>query len=309
MNLKYNAEPPTDAYAIRGVEPGHDVVEGWLDKGLPFEPKGVDREFRCALRRAIPQLSVAPGDVLHAVYASEVVANYDAENILFYNVGVGPFAGLTRLGLRFERAYVTPPTSPGALRPFRHYHRYWMSSRADRFRHWDKVQIVARFEAEPITSMPELRAPSSIWHRVKRSGTTIPNSSAIVDQHFGVSITIRKPHNSALSLASIAKAVLDGVISAFHAHDGTKLDDVSERLGAKLRMAPADARCLLLDKRRDLLGTRRLIWPTKKSIQSIQWNPADDRCVAVELLIDDTGTESGWELSGELFTVRPRPAE
>lgn len=306
MNLTYDAEPPTDAYTVRGVEPGHDVVEGWSVKGLPFEPKGVDREFRDALRRAIRQLSVAPRDVLHGVYASEVVANCDAENILFYNVGIRPFRRLTQLGLRFERAYITPPIAPGVLCPYRHYHRYWMSSRADRFRHWDKVQIVARFEAEAITTMAELLAASSIWYRVKRGDTAILNNSAILGQHFGISITIRKPPDSALSLASIVKTVLDGVISAFHAHDGTKLDDVSERLGAKLGIATIDARSQLLEKRLDLLGTRKLVWPYKNGIQ---WNPADDRCVAAELLINGTGTESGWELSGELFRVRPRPAQ
>jgi hypothetical protein len=306
MNPTYNAQPPTGAFAVRGVEPGHDVVEGWSVKLLPFEPKAVDLEFKQTLIQAIHHLSVAPGYVLHGVYASEVVANCDAENILFYNVGSSPFGSLTQLGLTFERAYVTPPAAPGALRPFCHYHRYWTSSRGDRFQYWDKAEPAVRFEAEAITNKAELHNASSIWHRVKRGDPDVLTNSAILDQHFGVSITIRKPRNSKLSLASVVKTILDGVIAAFHAHDGTKLDVVSERLGAKLGLTPVDAKCLLLDKRLDLLGTRKLVWPFKNGIQ---WNPADDRCVAAELLIDDSGTESGWQLSGELFTVRPRPAK
>ena len=306
MNLTYDAQPPTGAYAVRGVEPGHDVVEGWSVKLLPFEPKGVDLEFKQTLIQAIHHLSVAPGDALHAVYASAIVGNWDAENILFYNVGSGPFGKLTQRGLSFERAYVAPPTAPGALHPFRHYHRYWMSSHGDRFQYWDKAETAARFEAEAITNNAELSNASSVWLRVKRGDTKILHNSAMLDQDFGISITIRKPRDSKLSLASVVKTVLDGVIAAFHAHNGAKLDDVSERLGAKLDITPTDAMYLLLDNRLNLFGTRNLVWPYKNGIQ---WNPADDRCVAAELLIDDTATESGWELSGELFAVRPRSAE
>jgi len=305
MNIVSDAVPPTDPYIVHGVEPGHPVVDAWSVKLLPFEPKGVDLEFKVALRQAILQLGAAPGDVLHAVYASEVDSKADAENILFYNVGTSSFQPLTQFGLRFERAYVAPPTVRGVEHPYLHYHRYWLSARVDGFRHWDKGQIVARFQAKAIANVAELHAPSSIWYRVKRGEHQVKHGAATLDQGYGVSIAIRKPANSSLSLASIVKPVLDGVISAFHTHNGTKLDDVSERLGTKLGIATAEARRLLLDEQLNLLGPRNLVWPFSKGIQ---WNPADDRCVAAELLIGDTRTESGWELSGELFAVSRKTA-
>lgn len=42
------------------------------------------------------------------------------------------------------------------------------------------------------------------------------------------------------------------------------------------------------------------------SLQSIQWNPADEFCVAARVRLDPAPTTNGWTLSGWLTAVAPR---
>jgi hypothetical protein len=65
---------------------------------------------RLALRTALRELRVRPGEVLTATYASESRDLCDAENILIYNLdSPGVFAAIARRGLRFERSFDQPP--------------------------------------------------------------------------------------------------------------------------------------------------------------------------------------------------------
>jgi hypothetical protein len=56
------------------------------------------------------------------------------------------------------------------------------------------------------------------------------------------------------------------------------------------------------DLRSAVLGRRRLLWPRA---QGVQWNPADDLCLALELRIERGERR---ELSGRLVEIKPRRA-
>jgi hypothetical protein len=99
----------------------------------------------------------------------------------------------------------------------------------------------------------------------------------------------------------VIKPVFDGVIAAFHQHDGTNDEELSKRLASKLGKDWAEILRHLHDSTIAVLGTRRLLWLRG---EGVQWNPGDDGCVAGELLLDESSSSGFFELSGELFEVK-----
>jgi hypothetical protein len=57
-----------------------------------------------------------------------------------------------------------------------------------------------------------------------------------------------------------------------------------------------------MDDHYAVIGPRQLLWPRA---QGVQWNPADDRCLALELRIDHGDRLA---LSGRLFAIAPAPS-
>jgi hypothetical protein len=104
------------------------------------------------------------------------------------------------------------------------------------------------------------------------------------------------PRNS----AGLVKRVFDGIISAFHSHDGGQLGEVSERLGRDLGECPHRITHQLTETRMGLLGARNLIWPFRTGVQ---WSPEDHKCVAGELFLNPGSFSDSWKLSGELYEL------
>lgn len=104
------------------------------------------------------------------------------------------------------------------------------------------------------------------------------------------------PPGAVSTTTGILEPLVDGVVSALHAHDGSEVTD----LAARLALLGPDAReisGLLLDTSRSILGTRRLLWRWR---EGVQWNPADDRVVTCELLVEHG---DGRLLTGDLHTA------
>ena len=115
------------------------------------------------------------------------------------------------------------------------------------------------------------------------------------------------PADLRVNLAAITKPLVDGVIAAFHAHDDpASLDLVASRVAAELGASVDEIRALLLEDRTAILGARRLLWPWR---DGVQWNPADDRCLAFRIrrVAKATTTHSdGLRLKGSLVEIEPR---
>lgn len=105
------------------------------------------------------------------------------------------------------------------------------------------------------------------------------------------------------NLATLIKPTLDGIISAFHSHTG-QTDQVGQRL-AEAGVGEYDlVRRWLADPNWAALGSRTLVRPF--GTHGVQWNPADDYCVAAIVTIDRTpGDGPRWQLSGELAWAAP----
>jgi hypothetical protein len=93
------------------------------------------------------------------------------------------------------------------------------------------------------------------------------------------------------------------VIAALHSHDGTALAEVSQRVHTQLPTESVERIAeLLVDSRVAVLGPRRLVWPRASGVQ---WNPADDRCLALELRLKPSSSR---KLSGRLIELEYQPA-
>jgi len=284
------------------IAPGSRSVEVWSVERLPFEPKGWLSRLRSDICFAVRGIHCGPSHLLHAVYVSPIREVCDVENILFYNVGIGCFARSYNAGLRFERVFSQPPAPLRPMdRPAQHYHHYEAVAKETGFEHWMPTETLVRWNARiPTRYMTTLLNPSHIWYWMKRGSTELVNRPHQVPTQFGLSMTICAPSGSVPNLVALLKPLLDGVVAAFHQHDGTMQAEVAGRLAHVLGVRSIEVVAYLNENTDAVLGRRRLLWPWRNSIQ---WNPADDCCVAGELLFNSS-TKDSLGLSGELFEVR-----
>jgi hypothetical protein len=99
----------------------------------------------------------------------------------------------------------------------------------------------------------------------------------------------------------MVKEIFDGVICAFQAHtDTTVLPQVAARLATTLPADPEEIAKHLLDQRRAVLGpVPRLVYPYGTGVK---WDPADNWCVAGELLRAES-VDRRWAIRGELVEL------
>jgi hypothetical protein len=202
-------------------------------------------------------------------------------------------------GLRFERIFDDPPIPPRPLswQPS-HYHRYDSAPLETGFHYWHRGRILARWNI-PIESSAVLKNVASVWHLMKSRSDQVEARLGRDPALFGLTVTIRAPQRSYLSPPALLKSLFDGILSALHSHNGQEVDVVSERLARKLNLPQGEVAGDLMSAEMQVLGARRLVWPFGGFIQ---WNPADDRCIAGELLLQHSDDPHG-ALAGELFEV------
>lgn len=291
------------SYTIVGPHEGSQRVELWSVRRLPFEPTGWLKQLRGELQDAIRSLPVQTDDVLHATYTSSDDTFVDVENVLFYNVGTGCFAKAGGLGLRFERVFASAPKSPTALSGSAlHHHRYETAPRSGAFDHWERGETLASWTVPSIPLRPEPSA-ASVWLSMKVESDIKTFGESTSSEAIGMTVTIRQPPGKTLNLPAVIKPLLDGVIAALHSHDGSALEDVSNRLAGKLATSPSTIARALMETQHACLGQRTLVRPFQ---QYVQWNPADDRLVAADIIVDRNTNERPWSLSGELFLVQSK---
>jgi len=264
-----------------------DRVEGWAAAPLPFEPRGSMLEYRQALRGAIAELPIAAGRTLVGCYASVDARRCDVENLLLYNVGLSAFAHLHVQDVVLVRSMTPPPPPSGVSRTLGHHHRYQL---ADAPPPAPSGPVVARLAPTPLR-MP-LRV-ESVWYDIRSRGHLDVGDGA--GELLAVEVTVHRPP-SALhpGLLGMVKVAVDGFISALHTHDGTGLEVVAERLGARLGVPREGVADLLLANPAGVLGLRRLLWPFR---DFVQWNPADD---IIGWLRVRAEAASAWQLSAKV---------
>ncbi|MBM3332952.1 hypothetical protein FJY68_14090 [candidate division WOR-3 bacterium] len=109
------------------------------------------------------------------------------------------------------------------------------------------------------------------------------------------------PSHRTLNLASIVKPLIDGVVAAFHLHDGKCLDEIGSRLATRIGVRRRDVERFLIEGEA-ILDKRTLVRPFRAGVQ---WYPGDDAIVVCRVLVDNGPPEDGIAFSGTLYETVP----
>ena len=264
-------------------------VDGWATSPLSFEPKGPMLEYRQALRDALGHLAAGRGRTLVAAFASADARRCDVENLLVYNVGVSALAHLHVDEVVLARSWDPPAPPAGASMTLTHHHHYELTDGPPPAPACGE-RLVAYLAPTP------LRLPvriERVWYDIRSNGHMVACGVTSATERLEVSLTIhRPPAASRPALLGMVKVVVDGFMCALHRHDGTALDAVAQRLGARLGVSTEQVGELLVANPVAALGMRRLLWPFG---DFVQWNPADDGIVRLHVA---TQPSPAWQLSG-----------
>jgi hypothetical protein len=261
-------------------------VEAWSSRRLPFEPKGPMVELRSAIRAGLAGLH--RGRTLRCVYASPTTDFCDSENVLLYNVGMSGFTGLIDEGLTFERAFNMPPAPERLSGTALHHHAYLVDD-GDEFHHWNVERVAATWHG----IAPERAGKAADWWWATRCAARSQWTTDLAGKQFGLRIILTGTRRS---IAGVLKPMLDGAIAAFH-RDPALSDEATERLARYLHLDEAVVRDGLTASSAPL-GARPIVRPFR---QGLQWNPADDLCVACTIGVrPGTGTA---RIDGDLLQL------
>ena len=287
-------------YIVQTLEQ-QNTADVWSVKRLPFEPEGWLQNLRSDIRIAVGSLRSGPNEILHTIYGSPFNDLCDTENILLYNVGVGHFSHLAKRGIRFERSFTHPaPPQPLPVQPM-HYHHYTSANPSKGFLHWRANRIVAQWTNIKLPELTSVMKIEPIWHAIWSSPMQIISMPFQDLKRFGLKVTINTPFGKTVNPAYLMKPVIDGLVATFHTHDGQNMKQISQRIGDRLEKNPDAIEELLSRRDRAILGRRRLVWLRSSGVQ---WNPADNYCLATEVLVD-SHSGSQWLISGTLFEIDP----
>jgi len=289
-------------FFIKGPDNESNIVELWSSSRLPFEPAGWLHDMRGVLIEAISQLDTSNTAFLHASYHSEWFELCDLENILLYNVGTGKFKNLCQQGFLLERSFRSGTYLPIENINYPHYQRYEVSSSEHFPIYWDINNLLASWKDIPLRKLTSDAKPHDYWKTFKESNVAI-SSNVSYSGNFGMDIQVLMPERKGFNLAAVVKSMLDGIIAAFHVHSGNQMELVSERLSRNLSVEAQYVKKLLLDDSCAVLGRRDLLHQFKNNVQ---WNPADDKCVAIKLTCQKHLENSLPTLSGFLYAATER---
>lgn len=290
-------------YVLRAAP---SVVELWSTVRLPYQPRDWVLEMRNDLCRALRDLSPRSSGRLHAVYSAADDGEFvDTENVLLYNVGSGALRPLMARSVTFERSYEMPPPPPESGLPkgaALHYQRY-SEARGDAFEFWRPGRQLAAFTGVPVDSVDDKPAP--VWKAIRHFAAA-PVETAAAPTRFllNLHVTDTRESKPANSLVDIVKPTLDGIISAYHSHEGSDGIVEAQRLEEAGIGARVTLRDQLLDRRWAALGATRVLRPSKAAGR-VKWYPADDFCVAAHITLSGgrsvaDGHHARWRLSAEL---------
>lgn len=253
-------------------------VQAWSSFRLPFEPRDAKKRFRDELRAALLDMHLAPDQSLHAVYSSVDRSMSDVENILLYNVGMSSFRQHMKNGITMERSFHAPPSGVNDT-AWAHHHLYAGVAARPSFASWAINATIAY--VPQVVPPTRVEAPAQWWAAVKAAeGITGQPTTDL----FALDVVWHPQEGRRPSLHTALKPMLDGVIAAFHSHDGTALEDLAYRLSRVTALDPDKAAHWLVDAQHAALSQRRLLWPFR---DGVQWNPADDLCVAARVEIGE----------------------
>jgi hypothetical protein len=104
-------------------------------------------------------------------------------------------------------------------------------------------------------------------------------------------------------LGGLVKGIFDGVVCAFQAHtDRINVSELSKRVSRNVPAPPEEIEALLVNENKAVLGAVPRLLHLRGD--GAQWAPADDLCVAGELLSEQP-TTSTWAIKGRILELTP----
>jgi hypothetical protein len=294
---QYVAAPPEGRCQIHGPTAGSPLVEAWADDYIRFERRPAWQErLRTDIRTYCGHLEPSTGQVLHATFFGEKLANADVENLVLYNIGSFATAGSN--GIRFELGATAPSAPDGG--EYRYCYRYALTPRSGAFANWRQGRTMASFDWTDLGPFASEKKLEKVWWALAPDQVEVFNPAG-PDAPFAVKVEVRPPLGRQPVLGNLVKGIFDGVICALQAHTDTAvLHEVVMRLATVLPAEPSAIQGRLLDQRRAVLGVvPRLVSPYRSGVK---WDPADHLCVAGELLAAEPVDER-WAIRGELVEL------
>lgn len=249
-------------FEVRGSS---SVVVAWSENRLQFEPGASQRPYRDQLRQQLKALRPRAGQALLAEYRAPDEDFADVENVLLYNVGSSAFTSLGMTGVTCRRG----PSSDDF-----HRVRYELVDEAPAP---GRGLVAAQVEAE-LEVLP--RKTGQWWAALRPAAQAV--DIALRERQFSLDVTLSGPRAARPGLTTLTKPLLDGLVSCFHAHDGSHEAAIYER--APQLGLPGDTWPLLVDTATNVLGTRPLLRPWGTTLA---WNPADDLCAGFRVRVQD----------------------
>lgn len=138
--------------------------------------------------------------------------------------------------------------------------------------------------------------PEEVWFSIKNGRINVVNRLRnYTSSQIGLNVRLTLPDNK-FKLVSVTKPLIDGTISTFHRWENPD-HDIIRIIADRLRTDTETVRNLLIQENEAILGSRDLV---HKWSNSIQWNPTDDKIVAVRLSLECADIES-IKISGEIY--------
>lgn len=260
---------------------------------ISFEPIAAELiTARGVLRSILATMAADAGQVLHGVIEGTASAATDLDNALLYNIG-GKVANATRYGVSLERR--TEVTDVPAR------YRYKLAD-ATSIRMPAAATTVALLNQIPMNGPP--RTWADVWAAVRPSERLKP----VGESRSGdlcLDLRLAAPAFVGCANGALVKTVIDGVLTALHAHEGPEMSiEISERLAVKTGLTRRAVHDLLLDHSAAALGPRRQLIALRAA--GVQCSPDDLRVAWARIVIDRSVL--AWGLSGQVATTAPQPA-
>lgn len=252
---------------------------------IPFEPRNANLvEARAQARSVLAALAAQPGELLHGVIEGAEAVATDLDNALLYNIG-GRVAAATRDGVLLERREAEIDVS------VRYRYRLVRDDEPGALRGWSALVQVSRVALA--------RRPES-WLDVWAAVRPAPEVAVLAwgpTRELCLDLKIGAPGHAGGANGQFVKALVDGVITALHAHaDRGTIDEISRRLEPRIGLSAVEIRALFLDDVRAVLGSRQHLLVLRG--RGVQCQPDDVRIRALRIEIDRFA--QWWSIKGRL---------
>lgn len=271
--------------------------------------KPEEYRLKCHIKEKLDKLRAVKGEILIATYGGERPKGSDIENLLFYNIGTGPFSKVFQSSKEMKQvAFKMDSTSQENQSSHKYKYEVVCSKNVEKdnlcgktlIAKWNGITIGRTLPQKPDEYYAALR---SVTIRKANDSRDEPHENEVIrygsercETSFGIKIELIVPDSKkSIHPVSVMKHLLDGVICAFHGEEGEETKKSVQKRFQKNGLNKDEIK-KFFDKNSEqlnLFGNRNYL--TKSS----RWNPEDDRLQFGWIVVKCEGKE--YKMSGEIY--------